>query len=75
MAYVGEVMAPRLGRLLPWILGEDPRSAYHLGPVVEVPGVAPPRRRVMGTLRLVQGGGDPARLRAVVTHGLEQLTS
>lgn len=73
MAHVEEVVAARLGRPLPWVLDEDPASAYHLKPVVDVPGIAPPWRQVMGTLRLVQSGGDPARLRSVVEHGLAQL--
>ena len=73
MAYVGEVYAMRLGRPLPWVLDEDPKSAYHLKPVVDVEGIAPPWRQVIGTVRQVQSGTDPARLRSVVEHSLAQL--
>ena len=73
MAWVGEIYAGRAGRPLPWVLDEDPKSAYHLRPVVDLPGVAPPWRQVMGTLRQVQSGGDPGRLRKVVEHSLAQV--
>ena len=63
----------RLGRPLPWVLDEDPKSAYHLKPVVDVEGIAPPWRQVIGTVRQVQSGTDPARLRSVVEHSLAQL--
>jgi hypothetical protein len=73
VAFVAEVYAARLGRPLPWVLDEDPKSAYHLKPVVDVDGVAPPWRQVIGTLRQVQSGKDPGRLRSVVEHSLAQL--
>lgn len=75
MGYVAAVYADRLGRELPWAMDEDPKSAYHLKPVVDLPGVAPPWRQVIGTLRQVQSGGDPTRLRAVVEHSLGQIAS
>ncbi|WP_107766525.1 hypothetical protein [Nocardioides terrigena] len=73
MAWVAELHAARAGRPLPWVLDEDPKSAYHLKPVVDLPGIAPPWRQVMGALRLAQSGGDPGRLRSVVEHNLAQL--
>ncbi|WP_157559637.1 hypothetical protein [Nocardioides sp. Soil777] len=73
MAWVAEIHADRAGRPLPWVLDEDPTSAYHLKPVVDLPGIAPPWRQVMGALRLAQSGGDPGRLRSVVEHNLAQL--
>ncbi len=72
-AFVAEVYAARLGRPLPWVLDEDPKSAYHLKPVVAVEGIAPPWRQVIGTVRQVQSGTDPGRLRSVVEHSLAQL--
>jgi hypothetical protein len=73
MARVAEIHAARAGRPLPWVLDEDPKSAYHLKPVVDLPDIAPPWRQVMGALRLAQSGGDPGRLRSVVEHNLAQL--
>ncbi|MCY4727319.1 hypothetical protein NYO98_13610 [Nocardioides sp. STR2] len=72
-AFVAEVYATRLGRPLPWVLDDDPKSAYHLKPVVDVHGIAPPWRQVIGALRQVQSGKDPGRLRSVVEHSLAQL--
>ena len=72
-AFVAEVYAARLGRPLPWVLDEEPTSAYHLKPVVDVEGIAPPWRQVIGTVRQVQSGKDPGRLRSVVEHSLAQL--
>jgi hypothetical protein len=73
VAVVGEVYAARLGRPLPWVLDEDPKSAYHLKPVVDVEGIAPPWRQVIGSLRQAQAGKGPGRLRSVVEHSLAQL--
>lgn len=65
--------AARVARPLPWVVDDDPASAYHLKPVVDVEGVTPPWRQVMGTLRQVQAGKDPGRLRGVVEHCLAQV--
>lgn len=73
MGVVVEIYAARLGRPLPWVLDEDPKSAYHLKPVVDVEGIAPPWRQVIGSLRHAQSGKDPGRLRSVVEHSLAQL--
>lgn len=73
MGVVAEIYAAGLGRPLPWVLDQDPRSAYHLKPVVDVEGISPPWRQVIGSLRQVQSGTDPGRLRSVVEHGLAQL--
>ena len=73
MAFVGALYAERLGRPLPWVLDHDPTSAYHLKPVVDVEGIAPPWRQVTGALRQAQSGVDPGRLRRVVEHTLAQL--
>ncbi len=40
---------------------------------MDVPGLAPPWRQVLGALRLAQTGGDPGRLRSVVEHNLAQV--
>lgn len=73
MGVMAEIYAARLGRPLPWVLDEDPKSAYHLKPVVDVEGIAPPWRQVIGSVRQAQSGKDPGRLRSVVEHSLAQL--
>jgi hypothetical protein len=73
VAYVATLYAERLGGPLPWVLDEDPRSAYHLKPVLADAGIAPPWRQVIGALRQAQSGADPDRLRSVVEHSLAQL--